>query len=865
MSDQPESEPEDEERTPMGWKAIAAAVLLLLLFGLILFGGLRGCATEDPQEAAKREEQAKKGEKEKDKQKQQQEDPKVSEPIVLPNEPVIFEQHVKPGHWASASQRMQARERDFFGHTRTAVYDEKKTQLPIEETPFRLQSTRPAALAKGTTKFVDSTFFVPQSVPQGDEKTAMLTTEFDEGGLGFARPWTATLQLMLPHQYHFVVLAKEPDRYSLIKTLDSIQSPYKGEPGVPYMSFDPRESVHYRVSLLEPLRSVPLPDSPLMWTSIAYLLWDEVDPEPFTPEQERALVDWLHWGGQLIVNGPDSLDLIRGSFLEPFMPATSGGPREIAASDLRTLSENWTISAPRRTGVHLQPVTPWSGITLTLTPTAGADKSLWESTGGLLAERTVGRGRVVVSAMQLSERELANWGSGFQSLFNACILRRPPRVYRQVDIDTASLVWDTTSDPSLKDRRLDARLNTALRFFTRDLGVETSYQWGQQGRDVPVQPTRRTRYSMGPAPAGMGQQTEYLPPSNPGGIGAWNDFNDTARDARAALREAAGVDVPNRTFVVASLAAYLIVLVPINWLVFHMLGRVEWAWIAAPLIALVGTYIVVQRAQLDIGFVRSQTEIGLLELQPDHRRAHLARFTALYTSLSTTYDLHFDTTTALALPFPRAANDPTLRGQGYTTIDFQRQAEGVRLSGLPVLSNSTNFVHSEQMFTLDGPIRIGRSAATGGSQIENLSQLRLRSAGIVRKQGGTQQGIWIGELGPGKSASIPDLNHFPSLADGARPFDIERTAEAQLTTGPRLNLEPLMKLAYDPANADEGETRLVARVDEPLAGETVSPAASQLRSGTLVVAHLRYGPLPPLRHDQNTRQDVRMQSEDELR
>jgi hypothetical protein len=214
------------------------------------------------------------------------------------------------------------------------------------------------------------------------------------------------------------------------------------------------------------------------------------------------------------------------------------------------------------------------------------------------------------------------------------------------------------------------------------------------------------------------------------------------------------------------------------------------------------------------------------------------------------------------MPFPRAANDTTLRGQGYTTINFQRQADGVRLSGLPVLSNSTSFVHSEQMFALDGPIRIGRSGATGGWQIENLSQLSLQSVGIVRKQDGALRGIWIGELGAGKSKSIADPNHFPSLADGVRPFDIERTAEAELIAGPRLNLEPLMKLAYDPANAEEGEMRLVARVDEPLAGETVSPAASQVRSGTLVVAHLRYGPLPPLQRDQNTRQDVKMASEE---
>ena len=107
------------------------------------------------------------------------------------------------------------------------------------------------------------------------------------------------------------------------------------------------------------------------------------------------------------------------------------------------------------------------------------------------------------------------------------------------------------------------------------------------------------------------------------------------------LREAAGVEVPDAGFVVLCLAAYLVALVPLNWLVFRTIGRVEWAWIAAPIIAIIGTWVIVQRARLDIGFVRSQTEIGILEQQPDHPRAHLSRYTALYTSLSTTYDFEF--------------------------------------------------------------------------------------------------------------------------------------------------------------------------------------------------------------------------------
>jgi hypothetical protein len=264
---------------------------------------------------------------------------------------------------------------------------------------------------------------------------------------------------------------------------------------------------------------------------------------------------------------------------------------------------------------------------------------------------------------------------------------------------------------------------------------------------------------------------EYRPPADAGGLGSWNDFSATASAARGALRTAAGVEVPDSSFVVVCLAAYLTVLVPLNWLVFHALRRIEWAWIAAPIIAIAGTWVVVHQARLDIGFVRAHTEIGLLEQQPDHPRALLSRYTALYTSLSTTYDLEFSNLTTLAAPFPRDANDTMLSGQRRTPLDFQRH-ENVRLSGLPVSSASTNFVHSEQMFTLDGAVRIGTSTATRREQIENLSQFPLYSVAVVRRPTDEDytlnrvspavklQGTWFGEMLPGRSLALAYQERF---------------------------------------------------------------------------------------------------------
>ncbi len=840
------TEPETETKPPWSPWALAAAALMLVMLGVLGIGTWRGCLFVDPKVAAEREEARKKEQEEEKKRKQEFE---ISPPAVQPSDAKSPAQFVKPGHWATATQKMRANYRDFVGDSRTVIIDKDNNPAPIPSTPFVLRASRPVALSKGRPKAIESTMFVPQS-----KEEIRLAMELAEHGLGYPIDQGAIKLTSMPsYQYHFVVLAKEPSRYAYIKSLDSVHVPWDGESDAD----DTEDSIHYRVVTMDVGQSVGLSDNPLTWTSIAYILWDEVDPEPFTPEQEQAFIDWLEWGGQLIVSGPDSLDLLKGSFLDPYLPADNEGSRAIVAADLEELNQNWLISTKAVPGEPVTPTAPWSGVKLT--PRSGSE--VLPGTGGLLVERQVGRGRVVVSAMQLAERDLINWRNGFESLVNACLLRRPQREYCKGFFGDTTLAW---ADKDLSERRLDARLTTNLRYFARDLGVNTAYRFAEV-TDPALQGSARYQ------PGGQIQPLkEYRPPENAGGIGSWNDFSSTATAARQALREAAGVEVPGSDFVVVSLVAYLIALVPLNWLVFHTLRRVEWAWIAAPIIAIAGTFIIVHRAQLDIGFVRAQTEIGLLEQQPDHARAHLTRFTALYTSLSTTYDFDFDNITTLAAPFSTGADFQMMHRQGLLNVDYQR-ADTVRLNGLPVSSNSTSMVHSEQMFPLKGVIRLGHSTARGSDQIENHTQFDLHSVAVVRRwtrekeeekgQPGWE-GMWIGNMIPNQSTRIAYVP-LQFVADKV-PFADERAAEEKLETEKQLRLEPLFKLAYDPAQLEPGEVRLVARIDEPFPGEIVVPAASQLKSATVVVAHLAYGPLLPPKPDNNTKRDIKADKDEPL-
>jgi hypothetical protein len=206
-----------------------------------------------------------------------------------------------------------------------------------------------------------------------------------------------------------------------------------------------------------------------------------------------------------------------------------------------------------------------------------------------------------------------------------------------------------------------------------------------------------------------------------------------------------------------------------------------------------------------------------------------------------------------------------LRGQGLQDVDYRRY-DDVRLAGMPISSNSTGMVHSEQMMALDGPIRLGRSAARGGEQIENLTKFTLDSVCIVRRPLPEDQvsaklyGMWIGMISAGQSMPISLLPI--ETEDKAVPFAAERRTEQQARGGDRLNLEPMFRLALDPQHLEPGERRLVARVDEILPGEDITPAASQVKGATLVVVHLTYAALPPPRPDKNTRQDVKAEEEE---
>jgi hypothetical protein len=552
-------------------------------------------------------------------------------------------------------------------------------------------------------------------------------------------------------------------------------------------------------------------------------------------EQQRALVDWIHWGGQLLVSGPESLDTLRGSFLEPYLPVRGGKAVELVGEDLALINDQWTEPIAVFRKRPLTPVRPWSAVTLDLPDDGAPVDVLVSSPQGkpLVVEGRVGRGRVVVTAFRLRERDLVNW-PGFDGFLNGCLLRRPPREFsKRGDFRELHVEWWNAGEWQTDTRmRLDPRAVTRVRMFSRDAG----YQY---------RPPLKTEFG---DYGQMIQQGDEDAPAAPG-IGGWDDFNAVSSAARETIREAAGIEIPDASFVVWVLAAYLVILVPFNWMVFRLIGRIEWAWVVAPLIAVACAGFVIKLAQLDIGFARSNTEISVIELQGAYPRAHVTRFSALYTSLSTPYRVDCDNPAVLVQPFAVDATYAQPIGTVPDDVEYNRAAE-VTLSGFRVLSNRTGLLHSEQVVDLAGGISLASDADAVRARVLNATDLELQQAVLLRRNSQNDvEFAWVGAMGAGSAA---DGVFEPTSGERLRALWLNGSQQ-DADEGMALNLDRLVTVALNAEEMADGDVRLVAVAgDADLPGMAISPSAPQKRSAALVLANIHYGPTARPHPDKNS-------------
>ena len=664
----------------------------------------------------------------------------------------------KAGHWYTAQYPVLSNRQNVDGELSTQAVLTTSRPIPVPHTRYWPVHKRPVSLAKKEWKNLETSVYVPiRTDVRNNVPSVLVSFSLDQRNASLIQASTVQpISAMKSFQHHFVVLTGRPDDWSYLKLTDSFQLSGKLSNG------NLKPPIYYMVPSI-PGSPVPLSRNPLQWTTVAYVLWDDLPATALDPDQQSAMIDWLHHGGQLIISGPDCLDRLRNSFLSDYLPASFDGSINLTADEMKTLNDHWSVptDTAEKRALTLSPARPIPGVRFEPHP----DSSFVDRTGEIAIERQIGRGRIVLTAFSLSDRRVRKWLS-FQSFLNGALLRKPAREFkRNENLETTYKYVDNSTTI------YDPLMASSVRFLSRDLGTNGTES---VAKVMASDDLIASESGLGATFASNDYDTELTGYRNlsdtlryggyqdhpTAGLGGWNDFSGIANVARNALRERAGIKPPSADFVLKMLGGYLMVLVPLNWLIFRSIGKIEYAWAAAPIIAIAGAIGVVKMASLDIGFVRSNTELGLLEVFADHPRAHFTQYSALYTSLTTRYQAELDNSTSQALPFAASKTSglANLNQTPFSTVTLKRSVQN-RLENLQVQSNSTGLLHIESMLDLEGTI-----SRPNVGQLTNTSSVKMDAAGVIRRSADGEQYLvaWIGTLDSGQTVDLK----FKIVSDG---------------------------------------------------------------------------------------------------
>ncbi len=914
--------------------SIQRLLVFLLMSSLLLTTGCNGCFQQTAQKKKKKEEVKDPFESQTpvtlpgnypidpEEKKKLEEDAKNDDKkrsLLNRMDPAMRNQ-TKLGHWVSVDFLAIANNFNADGYLETSCVGSTLRPRLIEGTDYFVETSRPFNLVKGDWKKLETSVFLPRR--DGKASSATINYILNNGGslpaINVAHPHN----LLEDYQFHIVLLSSRSDSLKYFSFLDCIRLP-KGETS---LGEEPR---FYSIIPTTAGNPIPLPGISLNWTTIAYLIWDDLDPDELSTSQQQALVDWLHFGGQIIFSGPDCLDRLQSSFLADYLPGQFEESITLAKEDVEELNKNWSIAGTmnksEKRNLAIQENSPLPAIRFK----PHVDASFIEGSSGLALERRIGRGRVVATAFSLNNRQMKSWRS-FTSFVHNALLRKPSRsftVTQAMHLLTSEYKHDRTSI-------YDPLTGSTLRYISRDLAGEE-----KASRQLHFEDLAEDYSNLTPAQRAemdgrgyYGSRSDYILPrtglsrnkndyfhyggfqsARQSGVAGWNDSSGIAAEARETLKKAARITPPSASFVMKMLGLYLLVLVPVNWLLFRLIGKVEWAWIAAPIIAIVGAFLVVRYASLDIGFVRSVSHVGVLELQGDFERGHLTDYAALYTSLTTPYDVELDNLSGQSLPFANVTPSTFKRSEDTKKVELARTTS-MDLRNFLVRSNSTGLLHTEMMLDVGGAFSY--TEESGDSSIENGSLVNVKDAAVVRKNSaGNLEFAWIGELEAGDESKLQFepveggvasvWSNVETLAGNAKFAESiwkdlglgsnEKVQIEELALAPELQsdwkaLEEILndKMAsrtsavvsrsmlasaiseingsgaslagvFDCVASNllmgPGEVRLIGHTSEQLDQSKYKPGATQANHNLLVVVHLKHADLPACGPDSNAVSD----------
>ncbi len=243
---------------------------------------------------------------------------------------------VKPHHWSMLTVSVRSNDAPYEGWLQSAPEVNGRPQIPLLQMSTAMVFRRDASLPKEQEVTRSFPFLQPQ-LPSSLRPMILELTRPD--AIRSDASFEAPIQKLAPHQMLIVVLSSEP----------SVYNPWNGTQATVPASVDQDRATidrqrYYRLVLPQQPERPNLSPHSLTWTTISHVIWDGFAPDRLSQgplSQQQAMVDWLHWGGQLIVvaSGP-GVAALSDSFLGPYLPATPSGRNvALATEDLKSLSE----------------------------------------------------------------------------------------------------------------------------------------------------------------------------------------------------------------------------------------------------------------------------------------------------------------------------------------------------------------------------------------------------------------------------------------------------------------------------------------------------------------------------------------------
>ena len=798
--------------------------LILLCLLLVQLGGCRGCSRLKTTKETDEEALAKK----------KKERLVVSELKAIPFSSEIASSILKPGHWYQANQKLKANYSDESLTATLSVINREKQKVSFAPSQSSIDFTRNVTLAVGQEKNIQLKFFQPEVAVTGDEPTktpSALRILYSQRGIGTpVQEDDFFCNVLAGYQYNLVSLSRDPSRYTFWRGLDCIIWSSKQR-----MS-DERISPYRVIDLNEDEIATQFPNRLYAMTSISHFVINDSSVSIMTTDQQQALQDWLYFGGTIILNGPEAIGGIETSFMKEVSPLLRTTNSLVTDDEIVSLNNTWSIQQILGERELLAPAKPIPKLSGELAAGAQWVKTMGPngesmSLDGLVAEKLVGQGRVVMTTFPMTDNAFLRWQS-YSSLIHNAILRKPNRA------PSSGIEADTKFAGEYEGTEQNPLHSTRLRIWARDLDDSTKRTFASARKRKAEEQTY------------VDASTEFAKLKRTS-LGAWNPQSTVLVNARQCLQESSGITVPKINTIVKLLLGYLIVLVPLNWLFFRLFGRVELAWAAAPVIALAGAFFVARSVQLDVGFSRSQTSYGFLELHNGYSRGMLSSYTALYTSLSTNYRAVFEQDTGVVLPFTSTSGGKRSRSSIGKISYWYADDAGAGMQSVPVLSNTTGLFQAEEMVNLASKLTAEFDSDMTAVEIKNGLGFSLKDAGIV---GVDSQGMlvsgWLGTTNEGASKRCEleiretdnrwrqEWDRNPILARPTYMRAEDGTLWTEKDLQDELYLGPMLEDLTTKYPLARGEFIAIGWTDQPLGELSITPVAKQKKQRTVILLHL---------------------------